>query len=308
MTNIHLRPTACAICATNGNATELYAANFTSSDLSPAVFSARRLPDRIHYRMVRCNRCGLVRSDPVADSDVISQLYAESTFDYGAELDNLAATYGNYLQRLNRYIPTKDALLEIGCGNGFVLAEARRLGYKDVRGVEPSRAAIDSAPDDIRENIVCSMMVPGLFPPETFDAVCLFQVLDHILDPAQLLRTCYQILKPGGVLLCLNHNVEALSARLMKSRSPIIDIEHTYLYSPLTMGRLLVKSGFQVRESRKVWNRYSLRYLSQLMPLPASFKRPLLNVVEASPLGRISSWVPLGNLCSIAQRPSAGER
>jgi len=307
MTDIHLRPTECAICATKGNATELYAANFTSSDLSPAVFSARRLPDRIHYRMVRCNTCGLVRSDPVADSDVLSQLYAASTFDYGAELDNLAATYGKYLQRLSRYMPSKNALLEIGCGNGFVLAEARRLGYTDVRGVEPSRAAIDSAPNGIREKIVCSMMVPGLFPPETFDSVCLFQVLDHILDPVQLLRTCYQLLKPSGVILCLNHNVEALSARLMKSRSPIIDIEHTYLYSPVTMGRLLATSGFQVRESRKAWNRYSLRYLSHLVPLPASVKRRLLSAVEASPLGRISAWVPLGNLYCIAQRPSAGE-
>jgi SAM-dependent methyltransferase len=306
MTNIHLRPTACAICGTNGNASELYAANFTSSDLSPAVFSARRLPDRIHYRMVRCNSCGLVRSDPVADSDVVSKLYAESTFDYSDELDNLAATYGKYLRRLDPYLSSKGALLEIGCGNGFVLAEAKRLGYTDVRGVEPSRAAIDSAPEDIRENIVCSMMIPGLFPPETFDAVCLFQVLDHILDPVQLLRTCYQILKPGGVLLCLNHNVEALSARLMKSRSPIIDIEHTYLYSPATMERLLVKSGFEVRESKQVWNRYSLRYLSQLVPLPASIKRSVLKAAEASSLGRISSSVPLGNLYSIAQKPPTG--
>jgi SAM-dependent methyltransferase len=308
MTDIHLRPTACAICATNGNATELYPANFTSSDLSPAVFSARRLPDRVHYRMVRCNSCGLVRSDPVADSDIVSQLYAESSFDYGAELDNLAATYGKYLKRLSRYISTKESLLEIGCGNGFVLREAMRLGYTNVRGVEPSRAAIESAPNGIRQKIVCSMMVPGLFPSETFDAVCLFQVLDHILDPVQLLKTCYQILKPGGVLLCLNHNVEAVSARLMKSRSPIIDIEHTYLYSPVTMARLLVKSGFQVRESKQVWNRYSLRYLSQLVPLPCSLKRRLLTAADASLIGHISSWVPLGNLYSIAQRPAGGEQ
>jgi SAM-dependent methyltransferase len=303
MNTVHLRPTVCAICATDGNATELYPANFAPADLSPAVFSARRMPDRVHYRMVRCDSCGLVRSDPVADSDIVSQLYAESTFDYGAELHNLATTYGKYLKRVNRYIPSNGALLEIGCGNGFVLAEAKRQGYKDVRGVEPSKAAIDSAPDGIRDKIVCSMMVPGLFPPEQFDAVCLFQVLDHILDPVKLLTTCYQILKPGGVLLCLNHNVEALSARLMKHRSPIIDIEHTYLYSPATMGRLLEKSGFKVRETRQVWNRYSLRYVSQLLPLPGSVKRRILRAAESRFLGRLSSWVPLGNLYSIAQRP-----
>ncbi len=309
MSSVDLRPTICAICETSGNATELYPANFTPADLSPAVFSARRMPDRIHYRMVRCDACGLVRSDPVADSNVLAQLYAESSFDYGAELRNLAVTYGTYLKRVDRYVPAKDgAVLEIGCGNGFVLAEAKRQGYRDVRGVEPSRAAIDSAPDEIRGQIVCSMMVPGLFPSDHFDAVCLFQVLDHILDPVKLLQTCREILKPGGVLLCLNHNVEAISARLMKSRSPIIDIEHTYLYSPATMGRLLEKSGFQVRENRQVWNRYSLRYVSQLMPLPSGVKRRLIGAAESSSLGRASFWIPLGNLYSIAQKPMAGGR
>src|SRR4051794_37248428 len=188
MNTVRLRSTCCAICATAGNATELYPANFTPEDLSPAVFSARRIPDRVHYRMVRCDSCGLVRSDPVADSDIVAQLYAESTFDYGAELENLAVTYGSYLKRLERYVPNKDALLEIGCGNGFVLEEAKRQGYRDVRGVEPSRAAIDSAPDSLRDQIVCSMMVPGLFPSGHFDVVCLFQVLDHILDPVPLLE------------------------------------------------------------------------------------------------------------------------
>src|ERR1700751_2565935 len=90
MTTIDVHATCCAICKTYGNATELYPANFSTEDFSPAVFSARRAPDRVHYRMVRCDQCGLVRSDPVADPGVVAQLYGQSTFDYAHEVENLA--------------------------------------------------------------------------------------------------------------------------------------------------------------------------------------------------------------------------
>jgi len=67
-----------------------------------------------------------------------------------------------------------------------------------VRGVEPSARAIESAPGDIRGCIVCAMMGPGLFAEASFDAICLFQVLDHLFDPAAAMETCYQWLKPGA--------------------------------------------------------------------------------------------------------------
>lgn len=304
MTTIDVCATYCAICLTKDNATELYPANFSSEDFSPAVFSARRLPDRIHYRIVRCNKCGLVRSDPVADPAVVAGLYRKSSFDYGHETENLTATYGAYLARLDRYSVIKDALLEIGCGNGFFLQQARLQGYRDVHGVEPSEAAIQIADVNIRSSIVCSIMKPDLFASESFDVICLFQVLDHIFDPADLLKSCYQILKPGGFVLCLNHNVDAFSARLMKSRSPIIDIEHTYLYSSATMTQLFSKIGFEMKETGRVRNRYSLNYLMRLVPFPGRLKQRLLALVDTAGLGRLSFWVPLGNLYTIAQKPT----
>jgi SAM-dependent methyltransferase len=304
MTTVDLYSTSCAICATEGNAAQLYPANFHPDAFSPALFSARRLPDRIHYRMVRCNSCGLVRSDPVASHATVTRLYEQSTFDYGREVDNLRRTYGAYLARLERYHVNKGSILEIGCGNGFFLEEARAQGYRDPRGVEPSEAAIQFAHPGIRSGIVCAMMGPELFPEAHFDVVCFFQVLDHIFDPAGILETCLQILKPGGLVLCLNHNVEALSARLMKDRSPIIDIEHTYLYSPRTMKRLFERFGFEVKETGSVQNRYSLSYLMRLVPLPSALKKSLLALLNGAGLGRLPLRVPLGNLYMIARKPA----
>jgi SAM-dependent methyltransferase len=303
MPSVSLHPTRCAICGTEGNASELYPANFDLDAFNPAVFSARRMPDRVHYRMVKCLECGLVRSDPVADSGALAQLYAQSSFDYGEEVENLNRTYARYLAELDRYGVRKDSLLEIGCGNGFFLKEALRHGYAAARGVEPSSAAIEQADPLVRDGIARDVMRPGLFEPVSIDVVCLFQVLDHIPDPSEVLRECFHVLRPGGFVLCLNHNVESISARLLKAGSPIVDIEHTYLFSPATMDRLFSDHGFEVKSTIAVFNRYSLLYLTRLLPLPKSIKSEVLGALKKTRMGSIPIWVPLGNLCTVARKP-----
>lgn len=295
--------TRCAICDREGNAAERWRATFDPEAFNARVFSARRLPDRVHYRMVTCNACGLVRSDPVADEELLAALYASSSFDYGEEVESIQATYGRALGWLEQRSSRRGALLEIGCGNGFFLQQARRQGWSEVRGVEPSADAVAKAPPELEGAIVQDVMRAGLLAPESFDAVCLFQVLDHISKPVELLEECLAVLRPGGQILALNHNVSAWSARLLGERSPIVDIEHTYLYSPATMRRMFAKAGFADPRVRSVRNTYSLAYLTQLVPLPTGLKARLLPALRAGPAGRIRVTVPLGNLCLIARKP-----
>jgi hypothetical protein len=104
------------------------------------------------------------------------------------------------------------------------------------------------------------------------------------------------------VLLCFNHNVESLSARMLGERSPIIDIEHCYLYSPETMTKLMQAHGFDVVESGAATNTLSLRHLLHLLPSPASLKRGLLNAADWTRIGRLPVRLPLGNLYAIGRR------
>jgi SAM-dependent methyltransferase len=303
ITTVELHAGRCALCDTEGNATEIYPANFKADAFSPAIFSARRLPDRVHYRIVKCKTCGLVRSDPVADPTVVADLYRRSTFDYADEVDNLRRTYGYYLKKLDKFTGGRGAILEIGCGSGFFLEQARAQGYAEVRGVEPSSEAVARAELSVRHSIECDVLRPGLFEPESFQVICMFQVFEHLLHPASALGECWRLLKNGGLLLILNHNIEAISTRLLGERSPIIDLEHAYLYSPGTLARLLQERGFLVRRSGVAWNVYSLRYLARLLPLPRRFKQTLLSALQAMGIGRIRLAVPLGNFYMVAQKP-----
>jgi SAM-dependent methyltransferase len=296
-----LAPTACAICGTFGNATELYPPTYDEAAFNERIFSARRLPDAIHYRMVRCRSCGLVRSDPAADQASLSDLYKRSSFDYAAEVPNLRRTYARFLAKAKRRVGGR-SLLEIGCGSGFMLEEALAQGYETVRGVEPSHKAVAAAPRSIRDRILPGVLEPELFEAGEFDTVCMFQVFDHLPEPGAVLDQVHALLSPSGVLLCFNHNVQSLSARILGERSPIIDIEHCYLYSPKTMNRVMQRHGFEVVESGAATNTLSLRHFLHLLPSPASVKRGLLNAADGLRIGRLPMRLPLGNLYAIGRR------
>lgn len=288
-----LQPSRCAICGTFANAQELYPAHFDESSFNPEIFSARRQPDRIHYRFVRCLSCGLVRADPVAEANTLTGLYAQSNFNYDSLIPSLVKTYLRYLNKLTRYNLHNGSLLEIGCGNGFFLKYALASGFSHVRGVEPSHDAIEKAPPEIKPYIINGIMHPGLFPPDSFDAICIFQVVDHILNPQELFKECARVLKPEGLLLSITHNVDGFSAKLLKEKSPIVDIEHTYLFNTRTITQLLSLSGLKVKVVGHAFNTCTIGYLLHLsnlaIPIPSFLKD-------------IEITVPLGNLYVIAKK------
>src|SRR4030067_1483160 len=242
---------SCAICESN-NYTVLYPENFDIKKINSRIFSARRLPDRIHYRIVKCNSCGLLYSNPILEYSKIEKLYQKSFTSYDEHLENLKETYSFYLRELHCH-PRPDRgssldsrfrgndklrLLEIGCGNGFFLEEAKHQGY-EVYGIEPGKKSVDKAKPEIKKNIINDIFRYGQFKKNFFDVICCFQTFDHVPNPNEMLKECYVLLKKGGLMLFFNHDAGAWQNKLMGEKSPIIDIEHTYLFDKSTRRKIL---------------------------------------------------------------------
>jgi len=297
-----LEKVVCPICGSDKNFDILYKKNFKTSDLNVKIFSARRLPDKIHYRLVKCKSCGLIRSNPVTNTNKLGKLYEKSLMTYNEEINNLTLTYINSLNPVLNKLPKDAKILEIGCGNGFVLKSIYDLGYKNVYGIEPSTDAVNKSNLKIRKNIKINILKPNLFPKKSYDLIFFFQTFDHIPTPNQFLKECYQLLKPNGYILAFNHNIDSLSSKLLKEKSPIIDIEHTFLYSLKTIQKIFEKNKFIVQKIYSPCNILSLKHLLWLFPLPKKIKQIVIN--SNSNILNKKIKIQLGNLCLVAQKLS----
>ena len=293
--------TQCAICESDAWDRELYPDRLGPDAATYGRFSARRQPDRVHYRMVRCQKCGLIRSDPVLPEEELARLYCGSAFDYEEESVCACVTYARYVGESLPLAKERTRMLEIGCGNGFFLEKALGLGFAEVHGVEPSRQAVEAASPAVRGRIKNELFQEGLYPPGSFSLVCGFQVLDHLTRPNEVLRACRVLLEPGGFALFINHDVGAWTNRILGERSPIIDIEHTYLYDKKTMVQIFRKNGFEVLRIFPVRNEYPLAYWCKMAPVPAGLKMRLLPVLRRSRCGKWIMPMRAGNLGILAR-------
>jgi SAM-dependent methyltransferase len=294
--------TRCPLDDTDDADVEVYPANFQLEQLDPSIFSARRLPDRIHYRMVRNTRTGCLRADPVLDDDTLLALYRASKVTYEPVTEFTATTYLHYFRRVLPQLSDRRGILEIGCGNGFFLDQLTPFAFERVCGVEPSEEAVAKAAPSVRPGIVPGVLQVDTFPPDSFSLVCGFQVLDHLARPNEVLQLCKRVLAPGGVTLWICHDIGAWTARLLGRACPMIDIEHTVLYDRLTIRQLFERNGFEVLEVGGVRNGYPLGYWSRLAPLPRQLKSVALRFLAATGLGRWNLSMNLGNMYLTARK------
>jgi len=297
---IKLKRIKCPICESDYNYKILYKKNFKLSNLNTKIFSARRLPDKIHYQLVKCNKCGLVRSTPTVDIKYLNLLYKKSLLTYDDEINNLTTTYINSIKSILKKLPKDAKILEIGCGNGFVLKAVYDLGYKNVFGIEPSTDAYNKLNLKIKKNVKNNILKPGLLNKEIFDFIFFFQTLDHIPDPNKFLKECHNLLKINGHIFAFNHNIDSFSAKLLGEKSPIIDIEHTFLYSPKTIKTIFKKNGFATNKDYSPKNILSIKHLFWLLPIPKKIKLLMLHS-KIKMLNKTIN-IKLGNICIEGQK------
>jgi len=294
--------TQCAICEEKESIHELYKARVNMKKISGKTFSARRTPDSMHYRFVKCNRCGLIFSNPILPLDKISNFYEKSTFDYSTESNFLKKTYGFYLQKI---LPRKRSnlrLLDIGCGNGFFLEEAKALGIGSVYGIEPGKASAQEAPRWLQKNIKIEILEKGIFPDNSFDIICCFHTLDHIVDPSEFLTAIFRMLKKDGKVLFIVHDTDGMSVKLFGEKSPIFDIEHVYLFNKKTLPMLFAKNKFTVQKTFPVKNTYPLSYWMRMMPLPFGLKKSLIQILKKTKFFNVPISLRAGNIGIIARK------
>ena len=211
-----------------------------------------------HSTIVRCTECSLVMSNPQPDDGMLRKIYDASYF-IGSDTDVLRdqsnklkrgtarlqlADISSYLG-IDKIAQAHPQLLEIGCGLGNFLVEARQLGF-DVHGVDLSESAVATANAALGEERAQAGQVEELgFTKHSFDIVVLADVIEHVRDPIDFLKYVQGLIKPGGILFMAIPSLDSLSARAMGRYWVEFKLEHLYYFNRETLTRLMDVCGFE---------------------------------------------------------------
>lgn len=215
------------------------------------------------YALRVCPACRVEFLHPQPDESVLAGIYSDHYFLGGPSEEAAerrsrmkSATGALYLDVLASLIqPRNTRLLEIGCGHGEVLLEARNRGFA-VSGVEISPHAASVANRRLGAEAVRVGSIEDVsFPPGSFDAILAADVIEHVRDPKSFLHRTYELLSPRGIVMLITPSVDSLSRRLLRSRWMEYKVEHLYYFSSTSIRLLLENCGFRevrVSPSRKI--------------------------------------------------------
>jgi SAM-dependent methyltransferase len=288
------------VCGNTDDSHERFAERIDRRRITALSYASRKEPEFMTLRMVVCPGCGLLYAPRVPDSNELAHAYGETGYDSPTEARHAAASYAEALRgRLGGLPGDRGAALEIGTGNGALLGHLRAMGFTEVIGIEPSRAAADSAEPTVRPLIRVESFHAASLPRAHFSLIVANQTLEHVPNPDELLKAARGLLRPGGALMIVSHDYRHPLMRLLGARSPIIDLEHLQVFSRASLQFALKRAGFETVEIGPFANRYPLHYWARLMPIPRTIKGPLhawLRRGEERGLGGLMIKARVGNM------------
>lgn len=259
------------------------------------------------YRLSRCKVCSMVW-DHVPPENVLSQ-YDKTYFinenpkgGYANYFEGMRVNKKTFSQRLKRIEDKygKGKLLDVGCALGDCLIEAKKLGWKEARGLEIAEYAYRFAKDrglDVKKGV----LEKDTFKRETFDVITYQDVIEHVEDPVAELKKAKRVLKKGGVIFLVTPDVggwwERILGRWWYHYKPG---EHIMYFSQESLKKALEEADYKNIETRRTYHVLSIEYvLSRLKYYSPFIFENLLKLIKPLPIkdwsfraytGEIEAW------------------
>ncbi len=237
----------------------------------------------------RCGGCGqlLSSASEARYSETMAQ-FDDSAFNVttGRAQSRRDAVASKRLTRLAALLgksPKGIRLCDVGCSRGQFVAAALAAGFS-VEGVEPA-PQIAQAARDAGLPVRTGLLEDQHYADASFDALTLFEVVEHLRTPLPLLAECRRVLKPGGILLISTGNAASWTAAAMGAHWDYFDMArdggHISFFNPRSMALLAAKAGFAVeridtarvkfhdRENTPRWRYAAGKLLAEALNLPA---------------------------------------
>jgi SAM-dependent methyltransferase len=225
-------PEPCAVCG-QGDAQEIL-----------------RAPDRLHgrqekYTLIRCPDCSLVwLSHPPKPEE----MYLHYTDAYhkliSAAGENSARRWRDRLQTVRQH-KQSGTMLDLGCSSGGFLGFFRGDAWK-LYGIEMSAECARRAEERTGADVFVGDILDAPFPPQSFDVITCFDVLEHLYEPRRVMDKVAEWLKPGGIFYVQVPNIDSAEARVLGTYWHGLELpRHLFHYSPTSLRNLAKATGFR---------------------------------------------------------------
>ncbi len=204
------------------------------------------------YDLRQCPECGVIRFHPLPGPEELARFYSTAYYSFSRWHDEAKGKV--YARRLSRK-RNEGTLLDVGCALGYFLKGIRDHSSWKVHGVEFGKDAARFAREKLDLDVHEGDLKSAGYAERFFDFIHINNVLEHVTDPAGLLRECRRILRDDGVLFLSVPN-GACDVR------PLVDFfrsedrparsgsGHIFFFPQETLIRMVRESGFHIRKKR----------------------------------------------------------
>ena len=212
----------------------------------------------------KCLNCEIVFTFPVLSRIDVERFYPKYYFwkkEYKAEglliklFRKLESKYSQFIvcgydaKRLIKFIGKNGKLLDVGCGTGSRLEAFKKAGFSQCCGIEPMEEEALYAREVKKLQVQQATLEEFDCPENSFDIATLYNVWEHLDNPASRLKIIKKILRPGGWLVLQIPNFDSWESKLFKNKwLPLDPTRHYFHYTPETINNLLTQNGFAIKK------------------------------------------------------------
>ncbi len=177
--------------------------------------------------------------------------------------------YSNSRSEMLRFVPENcQNILEVGCGEGGFLAAVKEIHNLEAWGVDISESAISCA-SGLIDKAICVDLTENMdvLPEGYFDAIFFNDVIEHIIDPGNLLKNIASKLAPNGVVIASIPNARHFKMLLMLlwdkdfkyEKAGLMDEAHLRFFTRKSMIRLFKSVDYNLHSITPINKSKSLR-------------------------------------------------
>jgi 2-polyprenyl-3-methyl-5-hydroxy-6-metoxy-1,4-benzoquinol methylase len=250
----------CPVCADAGEKTFLCPVTLTS---------------KFDYDLVECAACGLIYFAPLPSVEDLARFYSASYYDF--ERHKHEGKGMAFARKFLRDLPA-GKFLDVGCATGFFLNGIRQNTDWAVYGVDFGSPAVRFAREELGLNVREGSLTSVGYEADYFDFVHVNNVLEHVLDPLDMLKECRRILKADGTFYLSVPNGFVDSRDLitfykLEDRAARSKSGHIFFFPAATLRQMLAAAGFRIERAQTYGIRRGLKSLG-LLPRNQKWKKP----------------------------------